>query len=69
VITVSYNPPTPITAGNFYGHLLFGVAGPMVNTTIVGGKIRMLDRQLVGVDEKELAREARRLAASLWQKF
>ncbi|MBS3873607.1 MAG: putative aminohydrolase SsnA [Firmicutes bacterium] len=69
VIIIDYAPPTPLTASNFYGHLLFGVSGGLVNTTIVGGKVRMRDRQLQGVDEKALAGEARRFAALLWDKF
>ena len=69
VIIIDYNPPTPLTASNFYGHLLFGVSGGLVDTTIVAGKVRMRGRQLQVVDEKSLAAEARRFAAMLWEKF
>ncbi|MBT9152654.1 MAG: 8-oxoguanine deaminase [Firmicutes bacterium] len=69
IITIDYAPPTPLHAGNFYGHLLFGVSGGLVSTTIVGGKIRMHQRVLTGLDEKAIAAEARRLAAALWNRF
>jgi len=69
VITIDYAPPTPLSAHNYYGHLLFGVGGGQVQTTIVGGKIRMRERMLVGIDELRLTGEARRYAALLWERF
>ncbi|OEH84269.1 chlorohydrolase [Desulfuribacillus stibiiarsenatis] len=69
VITIDYHPTTPIHKDNYYGHLLFGVSGGMVNTTIIGGKIRMCDRQLVEIDEKEITRMARQLAKTLWSQL
>ncbi|MBZ4687717.1 MAG: hypothetical protein PWQ96_1242 [Clostridia bacterium] len=69
IITIDYNPATPLTADSFYPHLLFGVSGAMVNTTIVAGKVLMQDRKLKGIDEKEVAAKARELAAKLWERF
>jgi hypothetical protein len=41
-----------------------------VDTTIVGGKVLMENRDLkIGVDEAEVAGESRRLAARLWERF
>ena len=38
IIVVDYDPPTPITAANINSHLLFGVAGRTVRTSIIGGR-------------------------------
>lgn len=69
VIVVDYDPPTPLTAENFYGHLLFGAAGQAVDTTVVAGKILMRHRVLTMVDEKETNAVARELAAKLWERI
>ena len=37
-IFVNYQAPTPITGSNWYSHVLFGLSGGMVDTTMVGGK-------------------------------
>ncbi len=70
VILMEYYPPTPLNADTFLGHLAFGLSQATVDTTIVGGKVLMENRELrVGVDEEELARESRKLAARLWERF
>jgi putative selenium metabolism protein SsnA len=69
VIVVDYDPPTPLTASNIDGHILFGVSGRAVQTTIVGGRIAMQDRQLPGIDEEAIMARARASAAKLWERF
>jgi cytosine/adenosine deaminase-related metal-dependent hydrolase len=69
LIVVDYDPPTPITPSNINGHLLFGVSGRAVRTTIIGGRIVMLDRKLPGMDEAAILAEARAAAQKLWQRF
>jgi len=69
VIVVDYHPPTPLTAENFYGHLLFGVSGGMVRHTVINGRVLMKDRELLTVDEEKVTRRARELAAKLWERF
>jgi putative selenium metabolism protein SsnA len=69
IIIVDYTPPTPISGGNLDGHILFGMAGRSVDTTIVNGKILMLDRQLTTVDEAEIYAKAREQACALWSRF
>ena len=59
LIVVDYDPPTPITACNINSHILFGVSGRAVRTTIIGGRIVMLDRELPGIDEAGILAEAR----------
>jgi putative selenium metabolism protein SsnA len=69
VIVVDYDPPTPLTATNINSHLLFGVSGRSVRTTIVGGRIVMRDRELAGIDEDEILAKARAAASRLWRRF
>ncbi|HYE80663.1 MAG TPA: putative aminohydrolase SsnA [Clostridia bacterium] len=69
VIVVDYNPPTPINEGNINGHLLFGINGRFVDTTIVNGKVVMEDRKLVNIDEERMMARSRELATAVWKKF
>ena len=69
VIIVDYQPPTPMTADNCNGHILFGVTGRHVDTTIVNGKVIMDERQLVNIDEAALMARSRELAADLWKRI
>ncbi len=48
---------------------MFGVDGTHVNTTIVGGKVLMYDRVLLGLDEVAIAAQAAELAPKIWQRF
>lgn len=54
VIVCDYDPPTPIDEINFNGHLLFGVTGKHVVTTVSGGRVLMKDRRVLCVDENEI---------------
>ena len=67
IILVDYKPNTPITADNFDGHLMFGMSGAMVNTTIINGKIVMKNRVLVDVDEDKILADCSKSAESLWK--
>lgn len=70
IILMEYYPPTPLNADTFLGHLGFGLSQAIVDTTIVGGKILMENRELkIEVDEEKVARESRKLAASLWERL
>jgi putative selenium metabolism protein SsnA len=69
VIIVDYDPPTPLTSENWSGHLLFGVSGRAVETTIVNGKIRMLNRMLVDIDEEKICAQSRSFAKRVWERI
>ena len=69
LIVVDYQPPTPLTGNNYYGHLVFGVSGRAVETTIIGGRVLMENRRLLNIDEQEVKARARELAARLWKRF
>jgi cytosine/adenosine deaminase-related metal-dependent hydrolase len=69
IIILDYDPPTPFNSDSFMGHLLFGMSSGMVDTTISNGRILMLNRHLVDIDEKEIAQKSRELAQKLWDRF
>lgn len=70
IILMEYYPPTPFNEDTFLGHLGFGLSQASVDTTIVGGKILMENRKLdIGIDEEDVARESRKLAVKLWERF
>lgn len=69
IIFVDYHPYTPLTADNLPWHIVFGFHESMVTTTIVSGKLLMSDRQLLVLDEAEIAREARLRAPQVWDRY
>lgn len=69
VIVVDYVPPTPMNANNWSSHLLFGVSGRAVETTVINGRVRMLNRQLLDIDEEAICARSRELAQSIWQRI
>jgi putative selenium metabolism protein SsnA len=69
VIIVDYDPPTRMDAGNVNGHMLFGMSGRAVDTTIIGGKAVMKQRKLTALDEREIYAKSRGLAKKVWERF
>ncbi|HEX2953780.1 MAG TPA: putative aminohydrolase SsnA [Bacillota bacterium] len=69
VIIVDYNPPTPLTPENLESHLLFGVSGRSVETTVINGRVVMEDRKLMTVDEEAIMAKSRELTATVWKRF
>lgn len=68
LIIADYIPQTPLNAQNFNSHILFGLNGRCVTTTIARGKILMKDRQILVADEARLMARSRVLAESLWKR-
>ncbi len=64
-----YYPITPLTPDNIWGHFLFGIADAAVNTVMINGRLVMKDGLLPGIDESQIAEEARRVAERVWQRF
>lgn len=69
VIVVDYDPLTPLTENNINSHILFGMMGRSVVTTIINGKTVMHDRKLVGINEKEIFEQSRAAAQKLWDRM
>ncbi len=68
IILLDYIPYTPLTAGNFPWHLIFGMDGTHVTHTICAGKLLMKDRQLLTLDEEAIAARAKEAAKKVWKR-
>lgn len=68
LIIADYNPHTPMLDSNINSHILFGMTGRSVETTIINGKVLMKERKLLIVDEEEIIRKSREVAAKLWKR-
>lgn len=69
VIVLDYDPLTPMTAENLNGHILFGMNGRCVTSTVIGGEIKMRDRVLVGADKQQVLARCRASARALWARI
>lgn len=65
VVVTDYIPLTPMHAGNVNSHILFGMTGRSVTTTVANGKVLMKDRVLTTIDEEKVMADCRQAAAEL----
>lgn len=65
IIVADYDPLTPLTADNIDSHMLFGLNGMKVVTTMINGKVLMKDRELLYVDEAKAMADCRQQAELL----
>lgn len=66
VIIAEYNPLTPMTADNYNSHILFGMNGRNIITTVANGKVLMKDRVLTVIDEERAINHVREESEKLW---
>jgi putative selenium metabolism protein SsnA len=66
---LDYWPPTPLDAGNFLGHLIFGMVDAVVDTTVCRGKILMRNKKVLSLDEERITALSRELAPKVWQRL
>ncbi len=69
VIVVDYHPPTPITSDNLNSHILFGISGRAIETTVINGQVVMENRILTQLDEEMICAKSRELADRVWERF
>jgi len=69
LIFVDYHAYTPLTEGNLPWQILFGFQESMITTTIVAGKILMLDRELETMDEEAITARAFEQAPEVWARY
>lgn len=67
VIVVDYVAPTHLDENNINGHILFGMTGRDVVTTIGNGKVLMKDREVKVADVEEVYAKCREESAKLWK--
>lgn len=69
VVVTGYVPPTPLSADNLWGHLLFGDVEAAVRFVFVGGEVVVDAGRSTRQDDAALDRAARDRAARLWERF
>lgn len=62
IVIADYNPLTPLTADNINSHMLFGLNGCKIVTTMINGKVLMKDRELLYIDEAKAMADCRQQA-------
>ena len=65
MVVADYDPPTPLHAGNINSHMLFGLSGSKIVTTMCNGRVLMKDRELLGIDEAKAMADCRQAAKEL----
>lgn len=68
IIVVDYDAPTPVTADNIASHILFGMMGRSVVSTMINGEFVMKDREIVTVDERDVMKKTREIASDFWKR-
>lgn len=68
IIVVDYDAPTPISAANYNSHILFGMMGRNVVSTMIDGRFVMKDRQIQTADEQEIYAQSRETARAFWER-
>ena len=69
IIVAEYDPLTPLNANNANSHILFGINGRCVTTTMINGKVLMKDSEIIGVDSEKIMAKSRELSSKLWSKI
>ena len=69
MIAVDTPPPTPVSAENFFGHLVYGASEAPVRHTIARGRVLLEDFRHTTFDLAELAARAREQTPALWRRF
>lgn len=69
IIIPEYVPFTPLDAGTFYGHLLFGLGFAPLRTTIARGKVVMDEGQILHLDEHAIRARCSERARRIWDRI
>ena len=69
LILLDYHPTTPLNSDNLPWHILFGISGGHVHSTICHGRVLMRDRELLTLDEAETSARGREFAQATWERF
>lgn len=68
LIVLDYTPHTPLNENTIAGHVMFGLMGRSVDSTMVNGKWAMKERQMQTVDEQAVLAKAREQSADFWKR-
>ncbi|MCL2851567.1 MAG: putative aminohydrolase SsnA [Defluviitaleaceae bacterium] len=68
IAVVDYDPLTPMDETNIGGHILFGMMGRSVDSTMINGRFVYKNRELLVADEKQIFAKSREQAADFWKR-
>lgn len=68
LIVADYKPHTPLNQNTLLGHIMFGLSGRSVDSTMINGKFVMLERKMVDIDEDEILAKTCAQSANFWQR-
>lgn len=66
IIVMDYKPFTPFDGSNVDGHMIFGMNGRNVTTTVINGRVVYRNRTFVGLDEERVNAWIREQSELLW---
>ena len=69
LVLLDYVPPTPIDAGNWAAHVLYGLGRAHVESVISRGRLIVSGRRMLSVDEDAVRAQARRQTERLWRRL
>ena len=69
LILLDYYPTTPLSSANLPWHILFGVSGGHVHSTIANGQVLMRNRELLTMDEAAITARSREVAKQTWERY
>ena len=69
LILLDYYPTTPLHSDNLPWHILFGISGGHVHSTICHGQLLMHNRELLTVDEATITARSQQRAQETWERF
>jgi putative selenium metabolism protein SsnA len=69
ICVVDCPPPTPVTEGNLFGHLIYGASEAPVRHTVARGRLLLEDFRLTTLDLQSIAEIARIESPGLWKRF
>lgn len=68
LIVLDYTPHTPLDENTLAGHIIFGIMGRCVDSTMVAGRFLMKERVMQTVDEEAVLAKAREQAGDFWER-
>lgn len=69
ILILDYKPPTPLNAGNFPWHFIFGLSTANIDTVIADGKIVLENRTIKTFDEDKVIKNAQTRSQQLWDRL
>jgi len=69
LIMLDYESPTPLTAENLAGHLLFGMKAGHLTEVMIAGRFVLQDKELPDLDVSSIYQESRNIATRLWKRL